>query len=288
MDKFINPFTDFGFKRLFGSEFNKELLIDFLNEVLDHQPSITELTYLNTEHVGRSPLDRKAIFDVYCRNEQGERFIIELQNIKQLYFKDRSLFYSTFPIQEQAEKGKDWDYRLAPVYTIGILDFMFEDKGKAERYTYEVKLIETKTQEIFYDKLTFIYLEMPSFTKSEEELETKFDKWLYVLKHLSSFQERPVALQERIFSKLFEAAEIAQLKPEDMNTYQESLKVYRDNQNTMNYAIETAKKEARLEGLKEGQLAERQKIAKSLKAQGVSPALISKSTGLSVQEIEQL
>jgi predicted transposase/invertase (TIGR01784 family) len=120
---FINPFTDFGFKKLFGTEFNKELLIDFLNQVLGDRERIQDLTYLNTENLGSTAADRKAIFDLYCENEKEERFIIELQNVKQQYFKDRSIFYSTFPIQSQAPKGKDWDYYLKAVYTIGILNF---------------------------------------------------------------------------------------------------------------------------------------------------------------------
>lgn len=99
-ERFINPFTDFGFKKLFVTEFNKELLIDFLNQVLGDRERIHDLTYLNTENLGSTATDRKAIFDLYCENEKGERFIIEMQNVEQQYFKDRSIFYSTFPIQE--------------------------------------------------------------------------------------------------------------------------------------------------------------------------------------------
>jgi predicted transposase/invertase (TIGR01784 family) len=111
-EKYINPFTDFGFKRLFGTEFNKELLIDFLNQVLQGKEQIQDLTYLNPENHGKTEADRKAIFDLYCENGVGEKFIIELQNVKQQYFKDRSIFYATFPLQQQAPKGKDWDYYL--------------------------------------------------------------------------------------------------------------------------------------------------------------------------------
>ena len=94
-EKYINPFTDFGFKKLFGTEFNKEILIDFLNQVLGGKEWIQDLTYLNTENLGNTEADRKAIFDLYCENKTGEKFIIELQNAEQLYFKDRSMFYST-------------------------------------------------------------------------------------------------------------------------------------------------------------------------------------------------
>ena len=169
-DKYINPFTDFGFKKLFGTEFNKELLIDFLNQVLGEREQIRDLTYLNTENQGKTETDRKAVFDLYCENQQGEKFIIEMQNVSQLYFKDRSLYYATFPLQEQAPKGRDWDYYLKAVYTIGILNFSFLDPSGQERYLREVQLLDKQTHEVFYDKLTFIYLEMPHFNKREQEL----------------------------------------------------------------------------------------------------------------------
>ncbi len=193
-EKYINPFTDFGFKKLFGTEFNKELMIDFLNQVLGEREQIQDLTYLNTEHQGKTEVDRKAVFDLYCENEQGEKFIIELQNVKQQFFKDRSIFYASFPIQEQAPKGRDWDYYLKAVYTIGILNFSFPDSSDREQYVREIQLLDKQTFEVFYDKLTFLYLEMTKFKKREEDLVTHFDKWMYVLKNLPKLQERPQKL----------------------------------------------------------------------------------------------
>ena len=154
LGRYINPFTDFGFKRLFGAEANKDLPIDFLNELLAGEERIRDPTYLDTERLSRRPEDRKAIYDLYCENKEGERFIVELQNAPQFYFKDRSLYYSTFPIQEQAPKGK-WDYELKAVYTIGILNFDLKDTiGAPEKYLHRVKLVELETQQVFYDKLT--------------------------------------------------------------------------------------------------------------------------------------
>ena len=294
--KYINPFTDFGFKKLFGTAFNKILLIDFLNQVLGGKEKIEDLTYLNNEALGKTKTDRSAIFDLYCENEKGEKFIVELQNVKQEYFIDRSIFYSTFPIQSQAPKGKGWDYQLKAVYTIGLLNFSFPGTDSQERYLREVMLMDKHSHEIFYEKLTFIYLEIPKFNKGEEELENRFDKWLYVLKNLSEFQERPAKLQEKIFEKLFEEAEIAKLNQEEMKNYDESLKVYRDNQNTLAYAIKESMKEGmqqgmeqgREEGRKEGRQEEKMEIAKMLKKNGVSIELIAKSTGLTQEQIEGL
>jgi predicted transposase/invertase (TIGR01784 family) len=279
-DKYINPFTDFGFKKLFGTEFNKELLIDFLNQVLGEREQIGDLTYLNTENQGKTEMDRKAVFDLYCENQQGEKFIIEMQNVSQLYFKDRSLYYATFPLQEQAPKGRDWDYYLKSVYTIGILNFSFPDPSGQERYLREVQLLDKHTFEVFFDKLTFIYLEMPRFKKREEDLVTHFDKWLYVLKNLHKLQAKPQKLQEKVFEKLFAEAELAKLTPEEMRTYEESLKVYRDNYSV----IETAK----IEGRQEGRQAERIELAGRLKQKGVDIEIIAETTGLTKEQIEKL
>ena len=183
-EKYINPFTDYGFKRLFGEEPNKDLLLDFLNELLkEKEGNIVEISYLPTEKLPIALGDRRAIYDLYCKNEKGEYFIVEMQKAEQKYFKDRTIFYSTFPIQEQARnKGKNWNFKLKQVYTIGILDFEFEeDKDFPYKYHYEAKLYESEIKKVFYDKLTYIYLSMPKFNKTLDELETRFDKWLYVL-----------------------------------------------------------------------------------------------------------
>jgi predicted transposase/invertase (TIGR01784 family) len=287
-ERYINPFTDFGFKKLFGTEFNKELLIDFLNQVLSGKEYIQDLTYLNTENLGNTERDRKAIFDLYCENEKGEKFIIELQNVKQQYFKDRSIYYSTFPIQSQAPKGKEWDYYLKAVYTIGILNFSFPDQSSEERFFREIQLIDKQTTEIFYHKLTFIYLEMPRFKKNEDDLETQFDKWMFILKNLNQLQDRPVKLQEKVFEKLFSEAEVANLNSKDMREYEESLKVYRDNYSVMKTAKEEARKEGREEGRQEGQIEAKLKVAREMKKEGLSIDLITKVTALPKEQIEKL
>jgi predicted transposase/invertase (TIGR01784 family) len=247
-EKYINPYTDFGFKKLFGTKANKELLIDFLNQLITEQGTITDLQFLSAEQMGRNIFERKAVFDIYCENEKGEKFIVEMQKAEQSYFKDRSVYYSTFPIQEQAMSG-NWNFQLKAVYFVGVLDFVFdENRDDEEVFHHEVKLIDTKTSKVFYDKLTFIYLEMPKFNKTEDELSSRFDKWLYVLKSLPKFQQRPRILQEQIFKKLFSVAALAKLNPEEVRGYEDSLKVYRDNINV----VDTAKAKGIKEGLKEG------------------------------------
>ena len=277
VEKYINPFTDYGFKKLFGEEPNKDLLLDFLNELLkEEQGEIKGLTYLKTEQLGTSDIDRKAIFDLYCENEKGEKFIVELQKSKQNFFKDRTVYYSTFPIREQAKRA-DWDYELKAVYTIAILDFVFDsDKNEPEKFRYDVKLTDIETNKVFYDKLTFIYLEMPKFNKTIDELETRFDKWLFVIRNLNRLDRVPDKLKERIFEKLFETAEIARFSPEQVLSYEDSLKYYRDLKNS----LDTARDEGKIEGKIE--------VAKNLLKNGVSTDVIIKSTGLTEEQIKNL
>ncbi len=171
-----------------------------------------------------------------------------MQKTKQKFFKDRILYYSTFPIREQA-KGADWIYELKAVYTIAILDFVFdEDKNQSDKYRYDVKLTDIETKKIFYDKLTFIYLEMPKFNKTLEQIETRFDKWLYVIRNLNRLDKVPDKLREKIFEKLFEAAEIAKFTPEQVRYYEDSLKYYRD----IKASLETKFEEGMEQGIKKG------------------------------------
>lgn len=274
---YLNPFTDFGFKKLFGEEYNKDLLIDFLNQLLkNEQGRIKTLTYLKNEHLGRSEADRRAVYDLYCENEQGEKFIVEIQKSKQKFFKDRALYYSTFPIAEQGKAG-DWDFELKAVYTVAILDFVFDDdKNDSEKYRYDVKLTDIETSKVFYDKLTFIYLEMPKFEKTLEQLESRFDKWLYVLKNLERLHDIPEKFKDRIFRKLFAAAEIAKFTPEEASAYEDSLKVYRDLKNS----IDTARKEGREEAMV--------KTALNMLSDDLPIETIARYTGLTVDQIEQL
>ena len=300
-ERYIDPYTDFGFKKLFGTELNKDLLISFLNALFnDAKREIKDVQYLNAEQLGDGYGDRRAVFDVYCMTEDGSRFIVEMQKAEQEYFKDRSVYYATAPIREQAPKGK-WDYHLEDVYTIGVLNFTFpDDEYPADSYIHEVKLKDTHDNHVFYDKLTFVYLEMPKFNKREDELETMFDKWMFALRNLSRLLERPQALQERIFKRLFDQAEIAQFSPAERREYAESVKDYWDYYSTMKTAHKNGKAEGlaegeakgRAEGLAEGEAKgradEKTKTARKMKADGMTADIIAKYTGLSIEEIDAL
>ena len=288
-ERYINPYTDFGFKKLFGTELNKDLLISFLNALLNGEQEITDLTYLNGEHLGDGYGDRRAVFDVYCQLADGKKFIVEMQKAEQAYFKDRSIYYSTFPIREQGPKGGTWDYHLEDVYTVGILNFTFpNDEYPADSFMHEIKLKDVEDNHVFYDKLTFIYLEMPKFNKTEDELVTMFDKWMFALRNLSRLLERPKALQERIFTRLFDQAEIARFSPKERREYQESIKDYWDYYSTMTTSYNKGKAEGRAEGRAEGKDEANRDNARKMKELGVSPAIIAQVTGLTAEEIEEV
>ena len=166
---YVNLLSDFGFKRIFGI---KQVMLHFLNTVLaaDVKDKIVDLHYDNSERLGITKYDRKAIYDLICSTENGERFIVEIQAVWQEFYKDRSVFYSSYLIQDQNVKKKAWDFKLQPVYSVNIVNFLLDKTDLAantvsasedtDKYTSYVQLIDRETHQLFYDKLTFVYIEL--------------------------------------------------------------------------------------------------------------------------------
>ena len=288
-ERYISLLTNFGFKRIFGTAPNKDLLINFLNSLFDGRKVIKDLKYNNSEHVGDIYTERKAIFDVYCESIDGEKFIVEMQNASQKYLKDRTIFYSTYPIREQAPKGDAWDYRLNPVYTVALVNHDMKEKSfEQQEISHQVQLCDTTTKRVFYDKLEFIYVEVIKFNKTEDELVTLYDKWLYALKNLANLTARPTALRDKIFDRLFQVAEIAKFTPTELREYEDSLKHYRDLKNSLDMAEEKGRAQGHAEGLVEGRAQGIMLTAKNLNTMGLSVADIIKATGLSEDDIAKL
>ena len=239
--KYIDLMVDWSFKRVFGTEVNKDILIEFLKVVFP-QFAITDITYIPTEQLGIMEDDRKAIFDVLCKTEDGKTFLVEMQRGAQEHLFERALYYTSFPIMKQGKKaitkeeeeGADpWDFSLDGVFFLGILDFKYEqDEMTEHRY----QLLETKTLKRMTDKLEFVFVEVAKFNKSEYELETDLDKWLYLLKNMSTLLERPAALRDRVFGRLFDVAEYARLDDEERKKYVEAMNTTRDTFNMIAYA----------------------------------------------------
>ena len=228
---YINLLTDFGFKRVFGI---KEVMLKFLNTILDVEGGIKDLQYGNPEKLGFSKYDRKAVYDLYCITGNDEHIIVEIQSAPQVYFKDRTLLYAARLINAQSEKGKEWNFELPKVYSINILDFTFEEallplgvevkRADETKYVSRVQLIDCDTKGMFYDKLTFVYVELPCFTKELKDLKTFFEQWIFIIKHLHELNDLPEKLrQEEVFEQLFETAKIARMTKNEVNNYLKDL-----------------------------------------------------------------
>lgn len=220
-DKYINLLTDFGFKRVFGTESNKDLLIHFINLSLPEKHKIKDLKFGDKERGGERKEERKVIYDIYCTTKTGKKIIVELQKTKQEFFKDRSVFYSSDVIRSQAPKG-EWNFELMPVYTISILDFIFQSEIENPNYIHKVQLRDENGQ-VFYDKLYYIYIELPKFVKKIEDLETELDKWLFLIGHIHELKNRPEILKDKIFDKIFHTAELANYTKMEKIQYQDLL-----------------------------------------------------------------
>jgi predicted transposase/invertase (TIGR01784 family) len=209
---YICPLTDFGFKRMFS---DKELLLNFLNEALP-DVSITEIKYQPTEVIGDIPDLRRAVFDLLCTTDKNENILVEMQVVRQYYFTDRALFYASHLIRQQAPKGP-WDFNLKAVHVLAILDF--ELREGSEEIIERVALMNRRTLEVFSEKLSFTYIQLPHFTKTLEELENDFDRWLYLLRYIDKLTNKPPEVQGRIFERLFNMLQIKQLNEKEMEKY---------------------------------------------------------------------
>ena len=286
--KYINLMVDWSFKRVFGTEVNKDILIEFL-KVIFPQFAITDITYIPTEQLGIMEDDRKAIFDVLCKTEDGKTFLVEMQRRTQEHFFERALYYTSFPIMKQGKKAiakeeegaGPWDFSLDGVFFLGILDFEYEqDEMTEHRY----QLLETKTLKQMTDKLEFVFVEVAKFDKSEDELETDLDKWLYLLKNMSTLLERPAALRDRIFGRLFDVAEYARLDDEERKNYVESMNTARDTYNQIDFALN---KGIGI-GLEMGCEKKACEIARKMIAKGLDVDTIADLTGLTKEEVAKL
>jgi predicted transposase/invertase (TIGR01784 family) len=302
MGKFINPFTDVGFKKIFGQEITKDLLIDFLNGLLVNEKSITDITFLDKELLPEYMGDRGVIYDIYCTTESGEQFIVEMQNKQQTNFKERALFYLSHTVARQGERGAHWQFDLKAVYGVFFLNFCLADAPHKLRT--DVVLADRDTHETFSDKLRFIFIELPSFHKEESECETDFERWIYVLKNMDTLKRMPFKARKSVFEKLEKIVDIASLTKEERMKYDESIKVFRDQLATISFAEEKGWRKGLERGMEEGMEKGMEKgmkkgvekgmkeksweIARNLKKLGVSTDTISQASGLSVEEIENI
>ena len=290
MGRFINPFTDYGFKYLFGREVEKGLLIDFLNDLLAGEHVITDITFLNNERQPEVKTERALIYDIYCMTDTDDRIIVEMQNREQPYFKDRALFYLSRAITQQAVKGQ-WDFRLSAVYGVFFMNFVM-DKDMPSKLRTDVVLCDRDTGQVFNGKFRQIFLELPNFTKEEDECETDFERWIYVLKHMDTLERMPFKARKAVFERLEKLASKANMTEEERLEYEREWKAYNDYFNTIDFAekkgVEKGIEKGKEIGLQEGKREAHLETARTLKKLGISTDAIVASTGLSLEEIQRL
>ncbi|MDQ7046374.1 MAG: Rpn family recombination-promoting nuclease/putative transposase [Sulfurovum sp.] len=298
VSKYINPFTDFGFKKIFGDPNSTELLKSLLNDILkfEGKDKIKKITFKNGELLPEAPEERKAIIDMMCEDEKGNQFIVELQKVSQEHFQSRALYYTSFPIQQQGIKG-GWNFELTPVYFVGLLNFEIDRFKDSPEYLHHGMIIDKYTKKTMYDKLNMVYLEIPKLKKTKEELSSHLEWWMYVFQNLNLMTDIPKELQNDVIKNAFSKAEFASMPKNQQENYHKNLKTYRDLVNSFDFAVKSGHEDGmkvgmkvgmrdgriqgKREGIKEGTI----KIAKNL-LDVLDNETISLKTGLSVDEIE--
>lgn len=297
MSRFINPFTDVGFKRIFGQEFSKPLLLDFLNNLLKGERVITDLKFLDKEQPAEFREDRSLIYDIFCETDNGDRIIVEMQNREHPNFADRCLYYASQAISRQGERGTVWNYHINAVYMVAFINFHME--GLGDQFRYDIGLADMATGKPFSGKERFIFLQLPCFKKEADECENDFERWIYVLKNMETFNRMPWAAKNSVFRKLAEVAEVSNLSKEDRIKYDAALRHYRDTLNAMQGAEAKGHAKGLEEGLAKGleeglakgrEEGEKQRkgIAKKLMSLGCSYKMVMEATGLSEEELRSL
>lgn len=282
MGKFVNPFTDIGFKRIFGQEVSKPLLLDFLNCLLKGERNITDLQFLDKEQPADYRDDRSLIYDIFCLTDTGEKIIVEMQNKEQPHFADRCLYYYSQAVSRQGERGADWDYQIDAVYLVAFVNFNME--GLANNFRTDVVLMNKQLGIPFSDKERFIFLQLPVFKKEADECRDDFERWIYVLKNMEILDRMPWAAKDSVFHKLAEIGEVSNMTKDERLKYDAALRHYRDTLNVMR----SAEDKGRQQGLTEGRQQANIQTAKNLLAMGLSVDQIAKATGLTCEEITKL
>lgn len=285
--KYLNLLTDFGFKKMFGEQ-NKKFLIAFLNSILSESAGLIEdVTYLNTEQLGEKPEEKKMVYDIYCITEGGQHIIVELQIGGQSYYGERAFTYVSRLVSKMAEKGVR-KYAIPPIYSINILNFRMAVFNDQNRFLWEVQL-KDQTNKVFLPQIKFIFIELCTFAHLFDKSESKesLHCWLYIIRHMGdeSTQECPFA--EPIYRDFFEQGKIERLTTMEKEDYAKSIYEYQDVKDTIEFERECAREEGREEGRAEGEAKTKLSMAKLLLEQGVDIEIITKTTGLSAEEIAE-
>ena len=296
MGRYINPFTDWGFKRLFGQEFSKDLLINFLNDLFEGEFQIKDVTFKDKEQLGDTNDLRGCIFDIYCVTDDDKHFIVEMQNRWVPFFVNRSIYYASKAFVAQRKKFDEAGvrtailYQFVPVYVVCIMNFMPKEH-EVTKFRTDVALREKSSDSMFSDKLRFIYLSLPFFDKSEEECEIGFEKLIYVLKYMEMdevFKNLPLAEQKKMLDHLAKLPDVRFLSSEEREKYDESIKAADDYYGVLMSYYMNGIDEGVAKGEARGSHHKSLEIAKKMMAKGMDENTIMEITGLTQEEIRKL
>ena len=297
--KYADLLDDDVFKLVFGRESTKDVMIEFLNQVIPDR-RIADLEFIDKE---MHPVERDckgAVYDMFCKTDDGSRIIVEVQRRKQPFYPERALYYSTFQIQRQVEAGAE-EYDFLPVYVVNLLDFEM-DKDSSDRKVMSVyRLYEEQSHRLLTDRVTFIFIELPKFNKTIDQLDGNILEGMYFcFKNMTVLESRPEVLDHQVFAKIFEASELYNMDEITRDKVLHKMTTERDLRNQMAYA----RKEAIAEGLAEGRaegLAEGRaeglaagiteakiQIARNMRSMDLDIKMIAEATGLAIEEIEKL
>jgi len=294
--RYIDPTTDYGFKRIFGEDANnKELLMSLINGLFRGRKTVKSIEYAPSEHVGEAEDIGTVIFDLACTDQDGNTFVVEVQRTSQMNLKKRMLAYAGRLISGQIPKGERslWNYDLKGTYVIVIMDGFQMPGGSNGNVVHDICLCDRDTKEIFYEDFGLIFVELDNFIKTEEEVakSSKLDKLLHILKNMPKMKEQPPYLQEPIFERLFDTAEYAKMNKEEREMYKASLKQKWDEQSrwetAMSMGIKQGRQEERAKAESEFR-SEKLRSAFVLKKTGVSLDVIADSLGINIKDIEDL
>ena len=307
--KYADLLNDDVFKLVFGRESTKDVMIEFLNQVIPDR-TIEDLEFIDKE---MHPIERDlkgSVYDMCCKTNDGSRIIVEVQRRKQPFYPERAIYYSTFQIQRQVESGAEY-YDFLPVYVVSILDFMIDNDPECNSVRTTYRFYEETSHRLLTDRVTFIFIELPKFKKTIDELDGNILEGMYFcFKNMSALKDRPQVLDHQIFEKIFEVSELYNMDQDLREKVIHKMTTERDLRNQMAYAREEAireglaegkaqglaegraegraegKAQGIAEGLEQGRKEQQIKIARTLKSKGLDISMIAECTGLSVEEIE--
>lgn len=302
--QFLNPRTDTGFKKLFGNEHHKNLTISFLNNVLDRKSGelIIEVTFRNGEKIPENLDQKQSFLDIFCTDEKGNNYIIEMQVAKEKNFLARMQYYGAFVLSQQLNTGVKYE-KLVPVIIIAVVDHrLFEHHENVISHHF---FTDAKTGQIALKHLQFHFVELPKFHKTVAQSTSNIDLWLYLMNEAENLEAIPQEMQAS--KELIEALhtlERAKWTTLELESYIADLDEIGREERIKSAAHEDGWKEGRDKGLKEGrdkgikeglekglekgQLQAKQQIAIKALQQGLSFDSIAMFTGLSIEQIKEL